>query len=712
MKHKAFLGFCLLEILACLVVFRGALWGQSLLAPVDVAPALLANYRYVDPDTTKIPANHYIVDQLFYDLPLQKTIHAAVQRWEMPWWDPYTFGGRPLLADAHVNGTDPVRLLLYRLLPFEAAYNWTLIAHALLTGLGMFLLLGRLNFGAGTRTWLAVAYQFAGCYTLFIGHPWIQGAFLYYPFLWLAWDAGLRGRARWSLPAGALLAAAIFYAGNLQSHAYLPLFAAALAAGYAGRDAGLWKRAAFLVGGSLLIGGLLALPVLSGQLELFAIGTRPISPHFGKTGWLAGPAALGALFPWLLGTFRTLDASKLFGQTALGFSFWTGCAGMALALGGFFRKRDEPDRLPVLRTARLLAAGTLLLLSTPLVGWLYLRMAPLAVMGLIVLAAAEVEYLADFPRRRLRWGIGLLAAVALVALGLALLPAVYPRWMPAVEQVVGSRQESASLAGVPELRAFQVRNLPAELSLRSQEVFISLLSLALLGGLLVTSGGATYQRLLAVLLRLNLIPLLLFAGRFIPHAPLDQWRRLEAGSREQNKIMDLLSGQPARLTEPATASAGQLFPFALAHLYRVHTAQGYAALKPDNPALHASAPGDGAGRRPARGVPVLDRFQWEDGEMRSLFVGEPSLNAIDLTIDPGPAARLLRTDTSYPGWRAEADGKAIPVEKAAPFYSRIKIPAGVERVTLRYRPRFLTAGLAGAAVGLALLLWAGARKQT
>ena len=211
MKLKPLLWFCFLESLVCLFVFRDALWGQSLLAPLDIAPALFSKYRFVDPNSSGVPANHYIVDQLFYDLPIQKTIYDSLRRGEIPWWDPYTFGGRPLLADAHINGTDPVRLILYGFLPFEQAYNWTRIIHFVLTGAGMAWLLSRFGFSVWTSILFAVTYQFAGGFTLFFGHPWIQASFIYYPFLWLAWDAGLRSRARWSLPVGALLVAAIFY---------------------------------------------------------------------------------------------------------------------------------------------------------------------------------------------------------------------------------------------------------------------------------------------------------------------------------------------------------------------------------------------------------------------------------------------------------------------------------------------------------------------
>ena len=73
MKGRPLLWFFLLEALVCLFVFRDAMWGKSLLAPVDIAPALFSKYRFVNPDTTGVPANHYIVDQLFYDLPIQKT---------------------------------------------------------------------------------------------------------------------------------------------------------------------------------------------------------------------------------------------------------------------------------------------------------------------------------------------------------------------------------------------------------------------------------------------------------------------------------------------------------------------------------------------------------------------------------------------------------------------------------------------------------------
>ena len=70
--------FFLCSVLICLVAFRGALWGSAILAPVDIAPTIFSKYRYVDPSAGEVPANHYIIDQLTYDLPLQYTIYGHI----------------------------------------------------------------------------------------------------------------------------------------------------------------------------------------------------------------------------------------------------------------------------------------------------------------------------------------------------------------------------------------------------------------------------------------------------------------------------------------------------------------------------------------------------------------------------------------------------------------------------------------------------------
>jgi len=94
MRQTSLLWFLLGSLLLCLFVFRDGLWGGSLLAPLDVLPNLYPKYRSLDPTATGVPANSHIIDQIDYDLPLQRTIHESYRRSEIPWWDPYTCGGR------------------------------------------------------------------------------------------------------------------------------------------------------------------------------------------------------------------------------------------------------------------------------------------------------------------------------------------------------------------------------------------------------------------------------------------------------------------------------------------------------------------------------------------------------------------------------------------------------------------------------------------
>src|SRR5207249_1208342 len=151
----------------------------------------------------------------------------------------------------------------------------------------------------------------AGCNAVFFGHPWIQASFVYYPWLWLAWhDAWESGSpsARVTAP---LLVAAIFFAGNLQSHAYVAIFGLVWTASYAGRTWLEWRRALKITLSAGGVGALLAAPMLFPELELFTLNHRLVAAHGSSISFLDGPLSLSAIYPWTLGTFQTLGYQNL-----------------------------------------------------------------------------------------------------------------------------------------------------------------------------------------------------------------------------------------------------------------------------------------------------------------------------------------------------------------------------------------------------------------
>lgn len=736
MNRRAWWVWLLASAALALVLFRGALWGNRLLAPLDLAPALLAKYRWMDPEHSGIPANHYIVDQLTYDLPLQRTVYAAWRRGEVPWWDPYTFGGRPLLADAHINGTDPVRVFCYALLPFEMAYNWTLVLHWALGGAGLLALLRGWGFGVTTSVGLALAGQCAGFHAIFFGHPWNSGAWLYYPWLWWAWDAWLTKRRPAAVPAAALAVAGIFYAGNVQSHAYLVVFSLVCLVGYGWRSGQQGRRALAVVAGTGVLGALLAAPVLAAQVEFYRLSVRPVPLPLNPVSWLSGLATLTAVHPWALGTFRSLDLSKLFGQYALGFVVFTGSAALALAVLGAARGRARAPRPEIWRVAVGLVLAYLLILSTPLQSVLYTRAAGLAVLGLVVLAALGLEALCRDTATWRGWGRGFAAlalgtALVLNAVAFVVYPSLLPRVLEAFRREAAER---SAITAAPALREFQVRNLPREISVRNPETVLATLGLLAVAGLCLRPDWRRRPGVAAAVLTLNLAPVALFYARFIPNHPVSSWHLLLAGGPEQRRVAAEMTGSARRLREVAPAVYDVVFPHCLSHLAGVRVLHGYSALVPRSfitlPAAVQTAwadrvadatyttpePGWAAGRfEPPRADRGPASFHWQGETQRAFRVELVSLNEQRVTFEPGPAGTLLWTDTAYPGWRATWDGQALPLRPVAPCFSALDIPAddSVRVLRLWYRPTGwpLTCALAGAGlVGVVGAGWLARRR--
>ncbi len=705
--------FALASLALLFALFHRSMSGETLLAPLDIAPALFPKYQFVDPTSNHIPANQYVVDQLIYDLPLQHTIHQACRAGEMPWWDPYTYGGRPLLADAHINGTDPVRLLCYRLLPFELAYNWTLILHSFLSGLGMFFLLRFLQFEVTVSTLLALAYQFAGCQAMYFGHPWIQASFIYYPFLWITWTAA-SNNSGWqrSIPAiacGSLLSALVFVSGNLQSHIYVVCFAAVFCLGYCGVNSPAWRKALPVVALSGVLGAALAAPVLLPQLEFFRLSLRAVFEPFYPITALSGVFSLSAFFPWALGTFRTLDLSKVIGGRNLGFHLYLGSAAFVLAGLGAFRFA------PPLKTARRIALGLIFfyiaVCSTPLEKVLYTRCAGLGVMGLTVLAAIGWQWLVA-QRESFRSGaraLVLLTAVTVVALNVGAF-VVYPRFVPKIRAIMENAPDQFGLEAAA-LRNFQLHSMADEISWRNPETIFAFVSLLLLAAMLARPTWRTARFAGPVLLVVNLLPVLLFYSRFVPQQPAGLWQALLAGGPEQKRVAEIL-GDEHRLVEvePTQKRSGfeKLFPDDFGHFYKVHTVHGYSALQPRSLAFQPSnapaglladysftclEPGLPTGHLERLTKDHLARFTFENQMGRSVHIAEETLDTVRVTFTPGTAATLIRSDTFYPGWRAFSGSREIPIRAEAPCFSALDVLAGESSVTFRYEPTGWRTGL-------------------
>src|SRR5207244_2750499 len=121
---------------------------------------------------------------------------------------------------------------------------------------------------------------------------------------------------------------------------------------------------------------------------------------------------------------------KFIGMTGLGFLLFIGSAALVVAAYEATKKPlDSGDRIRLARrTALLLIGFYLVICSTPLINLLYHRVAPLAVMGLVVLAGFGFDRLCCETVPAPRWSLTTLALALVAVAGLnAAAFLVYPQ---------------------------------------------------------------------------------------------------------------------------------------------------------------------------------------------------------------------------------------------------------------------------------------------
>jgi hypothetical protein len=252
------------------------------------------------------------------------------------------------------------------------------------------------------------------------------------------------------------------------------------------------------------------------------------------------------------------------------------------------------------------------------------------------------------------------------------------------------------------LRSFQVGNLPHEISVQNPETVLAFVSLVALAIYLRQPRWKPFQHI--ALLTLNFLPVIFFYSRFIPDYPVAYWEQLLSGGPEQRRVAETVNPDHFRLLEEAPSLSDMLFPNDMGHLQQVHTVHGYSALQPLS--LYNWHPAGESSPQPIadfrysseeRGASTgdlvrlsVDKNSRIHCEQRPVTITEETMNTLTISIGPGAADQLLRTDTFYRGWRAKLNGQPIPLEHGASPFSTINIPASeaASIVTYSYRPSY------------------------
>ena len=379
-------------------------------------------------------------DLFTYNYPL---LHETARQWkagEVPLWNPYIFGGTPLLAQMQAGAFYPANVL-FLLLPEWLAFGETILLHYSLCGVFAFLYLRSLRLTRAASTFGGLVFMCSGFAMSHLGHVSTIRTLPWLPLVLCALEGWRRsGSGRW-LALGAAAVGLMLLAG----HPQIPLYALMVVVAYAlwfGLTGGPSERRRWLMAGAFVTGvgcalaGVQLVPAAvavkeymrpdRGSYEYFAsYSLHPIRlvnlvfPELlpGDLAELTGYVGISTLFLASLGALLT--AARGHPQRRHGL-FFSGLAGISLVLvlGKHTPLHALMFRVPLYN-----------LFTVPARNWYEFSLAAAVLAGLGLNALSTPEGIAR--ARRLGGRLLALSAAALTAAALVLVllrrgPALLP----------------------------------------------------------------------------------------------------------------------------------------------------------------------------------------------------------------------------------------------------------------------------------------------
>lgn len=103
-------------------------------------------------------------DHLAQFYPWLKAYSYSIKHLSFPFWTRYMQSGFPLMAEGQIGGYYPLNILLFFALPFNMAYNYSVVLHYIIGGVSIYLLTRRLGACEWGGTLAAIIFCFGSAY--------------------------------------------------------------------------------------------------------------------------------------------------------------------------------------------------------------------------------------------------------------------------------------------------------------------------------------------------------------------------------------------------------------------------------------------------------------------------------------------------------------------------------------------------------------------
>ncbi len=604
--------------------------------------------------------------------PLQKYFGDRLFSGHLPFWTPYTFSGYPLLANIEVGAWYPPNWLFFLAGITPRAIEAELALAAGIACIGAYLFLRRLALDEGAAAAGALTYGFSGFFAAHSSHVGMFCAASLFPWLLLAYRKAAEGPAVRFTALGGLAGGMMLLAGHFQTALYGLLGMGLYALSDIRADRRRCRRTVAIVAGIGLGSVALAAIEIFPGMELTAHSLRAAADYSQNTeGVLHAEPLLTLVAPNWLGA---LDGSYRGPSDITQYYFYGGLLLLPLAIVGLVKSRLRIPALCILVPAVWYMTGPAggfyrIAMAIP---WLGKVRAPIhgwfvAAMGLAILAGAGSAWVLN------RW------RHPAVCFGLVLIVfADLFYWNALANPLAWARGSYEELYGATETLVRQ-RVAGTQPPLTRFDAPKSFPSLGPLDGPLNLRLAATYGY---------------FALESAVYGQyIDAMRRNPRLSDGLN-VSRRLNPQTGALEPNPGVLPRAYFPKRVVRV--ADDASSRKALETLAPAEFSTVLGpDLALRQDPQAAASVVRHE-EQSYVLHYRAATPSL--------------LKLSEAWYPGWRATAGGKELPVLRVDHALIGVVVPAGEGDITFAFHSNYFNYG-AALSIAAALALAAVARRS-
>lgn len=213
--------------LVVIVFFWRFLLLGKLPIPADTIVGMYHPWRDIvwDGFVSGVPFKNFLITDAVRQLyPWRQLAINLFQSGQLPFWNPYTFGGTPLLANFQSAVFYPFNLFFF-LLPFKFAWGILILSQPLLAGIFLYFYLRHLKLKEFASLIGALSFSFSGFFIAWLEWGTVLHVALWLPLILLSIEKILskKKRTRWNIVLIFALCAQ-FFAGHLQTSFYLVMF--------------------------------------------------------------------------------------------------------------------------------------------------------------------------------------------------------------------------------------------------------------------------------------------------------------------------------------------------------------------------------------------------------------------------------------------------------------------------------------------------------